>query len=184
MDDLSKLIKRAQVGDNDAFGQIYNIFYGRIFRYCKYNLPAGRHGFAEEAQDLCQETFLRAYKSISTFSEKKGGSFQAYLFRIARNLTIDARRKKKDVPLKEYWEIEDGVDLDGDIDKKHEAQRLHKVLFKLKDKERQVVMLRYFEEVTTAETAKVMGMREGALRVMSHRVLIKLKQMLEENEQR
>lgn len=175
MDDLSKLIKKAQDGDNDAFAKIYNLFYARIFRYCKYN-------YAEEAQDLCQETFLKAYKSIASFSEKKGGSFQAYLFRIARNLIIDFSRKKKALSIKEYQDFPDETNLDEYFDKKHEEKKINEVLIKLKDKERQVVMLRYFEDLSTAETAKVMGMREGALRVMAHRVLQKLKQMLEENE--
>ena len=177
MDDLSKLIARAQKGDKDAFGQIYNLFYKRIFRYCQFNLKYGR---SEEAQDFCQETFLKAYKSISSFSERKGGSFQAYLFRIARNLIIDSSRKKKDIPLKGYLEIEEENNLDEQIDKKHQNQKLKEALDKLPEVERQIVILRYFEEMTTAEVAKIIGKREGALRVRSHRVLKKLKDLMEE----
>lgn len=183
MDNLSDLIKKAQKGDKDAFGQIYNLFNGRIYRYLRFNLPAGRQSFTEDPQDLCQETFLRAYTSISKFTEKKGGSFQAYLFRIARNLAIDHKRKKKDVPLKDYWEIETDEILEDAIDKKQEALKVHLVLSKLKEKERQIIILRYFEEMTTAEVAKVMGMRQGALRVRAHRLLQKLKDMIEKNEQ-
>lgn len=178
MDGLSSLITRAKEGDKDAFGQIYNLFYKRIFRYCQFNLKYRR---IEEAQDICQETFLKAYKSISSFSERKGGSFQAYLFRIARNLIIDSSRKKKDVPLKEYLKVEAEGDLDEQIDKKQENQKLKEALDKLPEVERQIVILRYFEELTTAEVAGVIGKREGALRVRSHRVLKKLKEMLEKS---
>ncbi len=178
MDNLSRLITKAKEGNKDAFGQIYNLFYKRIFRYCQFNLKYGR---SEEAQDLCQETFLRAYKSLASFSEIKGGSFQAYLFRIARNLIIDASRKKKDVPLKEYFSIEEENNLDDQIDKKRESQKLKEALDKLSQIERQIVILRYFEELTTAEVAQAVGLREGALRVRIHRVLKKLEGIIEKS---
>lgn len=177
MDNLSQLITKAKEGNKDAFGQIYNLFYRRIFHYCQFNLKDGK---SQEAQDLCQETFLRAYKSISSFSEIKGGSFQAYLFRIARNLIIDNQRKKKDVPLKDNLSIEEESNLDDQIDKKAENQKLKEALDKLPEVERQIIILRYFEELTTAEVARVIGKREGALRVRSHRVLKKLKDLMEE----
>ena len=171
MNDLTQLISKAKKGDRDAFGQIYNLFYRRIFRYCKFNC-------AEEAQDICQETFLRAYKSLGKFSEKRGGSFQAYLFAIARNIIIDYRRKKKDVLLKEYQDIGEEDDLDERIDKKRENQKLKEAIAKLAETDRQIVVLRYFEEMTTYEVAKAVGMREGALRVRLHRTLKKLKEII------
>jgi len=176
VDNLSQLITKAKEGNKDAFGQIYNLFYKRIFRYCKFNLGNSR---ANDPQDICQETFLRAWKSLSNFSEKKGGSFQAYLFRIARNLIIDNSRKKKEVPLLEYQEIEDDTDLDEGIDKKNENQKLKAALGKLKEKDRQIIILRYFEEMTTAEVAKTIGTKEGAIRVRIHRILKNLKEIIE-----
>lgn len=175
VDNLSQLITKAKEGDKDAFGQIYNLFYTRIFRYCKFNLAHG----PDEAQDICQETFLKTYKSLSKFTEKKGGSFQAYLFRIATNLIIDFKRKKKDVPLKDYQDFEAADDLGEQIDKNWENQKLKNAIDKLKQVERQIVILRYFEDLTTAEVAKVVGMRQGALRVRSHRILKKLKDLIE-----
>lgn len=174
MDELTKLIERAQEGERDAFGKIYNLFYRRIFRFCKFNVAQ-----ETDAQDLCQETFLRAYRHLSTFSERKGGSFQAYLFKIARNLIIDARRKKKDVPLKDWHDVEKADDLGEEIDKEFRKQNLQEAIAKLPESERQIVILRYFEEMTTTEVAEVVGMREGALRVRSHRILKKLKELLE-----
>lgn len=174
MDNLSNLIKKAKEGNKDAFGQIYNLFYRRIFRYCKFNLRQ-----EQDAQDICQETFLKAYRSLANFTEKKGGSFQAYLFRIARNLIIDKSRKKKEVPLKEYQEIEDDTDLDEGIDKKSENQKLKTALNRLKEKDRQIIVLRYFEEMTTAEVAKAIGTKEGAIRVRIHRILKNLKDIIE-----
>lgn len=175
MDNLSQLITKAKEGDKDAFGQIYNLFYTRIFRYCKFNLE-------QEAQDICQETFLRAWRSLSSFSEKKGGSLQAYLFRIARNLIIDLKRKKKDVPLKNYQDIELQSDLDEQLDKKQENQKVRQAISRLSGIEQQIVILRYFEDLSSSEVAKVVGMHNGALRVRSHRILKKLKDLIEREQ--
>lgn len=174
MDELSKLIERAQEGDRDAFGQIYNLFYRRIFRYCQFNL-----GDSNLSQDLCQETFLRAWKALHSFSWQKGGSFQAFLYKIARNLIIDFSRKKKEFPLKDYQEIQSSEKLDEKTDKEFDKERLNKALLQLKRNERQIIVLRYFEDMTIFEVAKVTGLREGALRVRVHRILKKLKEILE-----
>ena len=173
MDDLADLITRAQKGEKDAFGQIYELFHKRIYRYCLFNTQA-----SETAQDLCQETFFRAWKSLSTFSQK-GGSFQAYIFRIARNLIIDLSRKKKELPLENYDQVDDRQVLEEGLEKQDDIKKVRNALSKLDGIERQIIILRYFEEMTTAEVAKVVGLREGALRVRTHRILKKLKEQIE-----
>src|SRR4030088_1611401 len=94
MDDLEDLIHKAQTGDHKAYGEIYKLFYKRIYRYCHINV------YDEAiAADICQETFVKAWRSLPSFSLKNGGSLQAYLFRIARNLIIDLSRKKQEVSI-------------------------------------------------------------------------------------
>lgn len=174
MDNLNKLILRAQKGDRDAFGQIYNIFWRRIFRYCKFNT------YQEEvAQDICQETFLKAWAKLPLFSQK-GGSFQAYLFKIARNLIIDLSRKRKEEPLLAYQEIETTEQLEENLEKRENIAKVQKALSKLNELDRQIIVLHYFEDMTQREVAEVVGLREGNLRVKTHRVLKKLKEILEE----
>lgn len=173
MDELSKLITRAQKDDKDAFGKIYYIFCKRIHRYCLINTQS-----IQNAQDICQETFLRAWKSLPSFSTK-GGSLQAYLFRIAHNLIVDEARKKKELPLN-IDQQESAGELIDQIERQDDIQKVRSALSKLKQVERQIIVLRYFEEMTTAEVAKVIGTKEGALRVRIHRVLKKLKELLEE----
>ncbi len=173
-EDLSALIHKAQSGDTNAFGKIYELFYQRIYRYLKINL-----GSSEVAQDLCQETFLSAWKSIKSFSEEKGGSLQAYLFRIARNKIIDLSRKKKEVSLEVTGDFESNEDVLGSLDKEGDAEKVQKALSTLSETERQIVILRYFEELSTAEVAQAVGFNEGALRVRIHRILKKLKENIE-----
>lgn len=174
MDDLNELIQRAQKGDRDAFGQIYTLFYQRIFRYCKFNTEND-----QTAADISQETFLKAWKSLPTFSTR-GGSLQAYLFKIARNLIIDLSRKKKPLPLTGYQEIESEISLTESIENQDDARTVKLAIDKLNEKDRQIIILRYFEELTTAEVAKIVGLRVGALRVRIHRVLNKLKDLIQD----
>jgi len=176
MDDLTQLIVLAQEGDRDAYGKIYSQFYNRIYRYCQFNTYD-----AVLAQDICQETFVRAWKALPGFSIKKGGSLQAFLFRIARNLIIDASRKKKTASLENYQNLASSEDLAEDIDRKDENKRLKRAMAKLGEKERQIIVLHYFEELSGAEIAKVVGIREGALRVRTHRIIKKLKDLMEED---
>ena len=172
MDDLNILIQKAQKGDKDAYGQIYNLFYKRIFRFCNFNT-----GNENTAQDICQETFLKAWKSLPNFSQK-GGSLQAYIFKIARNLIIDLSRKKKEERLSPYHDIEINYDLEEKIEKKDNIAKLHQAMAKLTETERQIIILHYFEDMTTREVAKVIGIKEGNLRVKTHRTLKKLKETL------
>ena len=173
-EDLTQLIILAQEGDSGAFGKIYEVFYKRIFRYCQFNTRS-----RELSQDICQETFVRAWKALPSFSIKKGSSFQAFLFRIARNLIIDNSRKKKTVPLENYENLESNEDLAAGVDKKEETQSLREAMAKLAEKDRQIIVLHYFEEMSGAEIAGVIGMREGALRVRTHRIINKLKDLME-----
>jgi|SRR3989344_5542813 len=174
MDELTNLIELAQKGDKEAYGKIYQLFYKRILRYCQFNLYDH-----QKAQDVCQETFLKAWKSLPTFQFRKGGSFQAFLFRIAHNQIVDLARKKREISLGLVEEPRIGADLDEAISKGEQIKQVQSALSELRKEERQIIILRYFEEMTGAEVAKIIGKREGALRVQTHRILKKLKEILE-----
>jgi RNA polymerase sigma-70 factor (ECF subfamily) len=176
MDELTKLIEAAQGGDVQSYGQIYQHFYKRIFRFCRGFLPDN-----DSAADVCQDTFVKAWLALPNFSLKNGGSFQAFLFRIARNLLIDRSRKKKEGRLEQAEEIEEIQDFEDSVDKDADRQKLNQALAKLDENDRQLVILRYFEELSFSEVAHITGMKEGALRVKTHRALKKLKELLKDN---
>lgn len=174
MEDLPNLIAQAQNGDKDAFGRIYSEYYLRIFRYCQFNLRD-----KALAQDLVQETFLRAWKSIGKYSDKNGGTMQAFLFKIARNLIIDQSRKKKTAKLEEWENLPEEADLEGKIDAKEDTKRIWAALDELHEVEKQIIILRYFEDLPFEDVSKILKIKEGALRVRVHRILEKLKGHLE-----
>ena len=175
MQELPDLVAQAQNGDKDAFGKIYNEYYLKIYKYCQFNLRD-----KVLAQDLVQETFLKAWKSLNSYTDRKGGTFQAFLFKIARNLIIDNSRKKKEARLADYEEVEEHIDLEGEIDSRSDQKKMRIALEELNEVERQIIILRYFEDLSFEEVSRVVKIKEGALRVRVHRILEKLKGILEE----
>lgn len=170
-----ELIQRVQKGDKDAFGQIYKLFHKKIYRFIYFSLR--NH---ELAEDLTQEAFLRLWKSFSSFSSSKG-TVQALVYKIARNLVIDWQRKKKSVSLELFYDsLQDSKDFEEDIRKRENVMIIQHVLSKLNSLEKDIIILRYFEELPFSKIAEITSKKEGAIRVRLHRVLKKMKYYLED----
>lgn len=174
MDELTPLIKKAQTGDRDAYGAIYEFFLKKIFRFIYY--LAGDRILAE---DLTQETFLKGWKSIASYQAKKGGSFQAFLYKIARNCVVDWQRKKKEQRIIEGFDVASGENLEETVNKNEDEKVVWDALDKLDEEEKQIMILRYFEDLPTQDVAEIIKVNDGALRVRIHRILKKLKLELE-----
>lgn len=175
---LNKLIKRAQKGDKDSYGQIYNLFLKQVFRYLYFSV----RNF-ELAQDLTQVTFFKAWRALPNFSISRA-SFRTYLFTIARNLAIDEVRKKKEIPLEFISEYPSNEDPEENFYKEEIKQLVHQALDRLEKDEKELVILRFFEEFEYGEIAKTLGKKEGAIRVSLHRILKKLNQIIKEKNGR
>lgn len=169
---LKRLIKRAKNGDQDAFGEIYTLFLKQIFRYIYFSTRN-----YELAQDLTQNTFFKAWRALPSISISRG-SFRAFLFTIARNLIIDWTRRKKELPLETIENFPSFEDPEEDVVRKEVREIVLQALSKLTEDERQLITLRFFEELEYGEIAKVVGKREGAVRVSTHRILKKLKKYI------
>lgn len=169
-EDIVLLVKKAQGGDKNAFGEIYKIYVRKIYRFIYY-LVYDR----ELAEDLTQIVFLKAWKSLPSFLPEKG-TFQAYLYAIARNLVIDYQRRKKELSLDNVDEPASDSDPDGEIVQAERKNAVNKLLATLDDDDKQLVVWRYFEELSFAEIAQIVGEKEGAIRVRLHRIIKKLKE--------
>lgn len=173
-DNLEKTIEKAKGGDKDAFGEIYEEFRKRIFRYTYYLLYD-----RDLAEDLTQLTFLKAWLALPHFSSGKG-TFQAYLYAIARNLVIDYQRRKKEVSLEDVAEPSYEISFEDELAKEENVKMVHSLLAQLDGEERQLVIFRYFEELHFGEIAHILGKKEGAVRVRLHRILQKLKSLIKD----
>ncbi len=174
MEELKSLVERATSGDRNAFSEIYKLYVKKVYRYCKFNTYD-----EQTAQDICQESFVRAWKKIQDFKMDSNWSIQAFLFTIARNLIIDRSRGKKEFALENYEHIETNEDLYESIDREMHVKNVQEGLRKLDEVDRQIIILRYFEDMDGKEVAKVLGIKDGALRVRQHRAMEKLKIIME-----
>lgn len=163
------LVEQIRLGDEKAAEELIRRYYTSVLRYCKrqcFNL--------EKAEDLTQETFLKLFKNLSGYKEK--GKFKAYLYTIANHLCIDESRKMKDCSLENEEEIRDECDELRRIEDKSEIGYLLNVL---SPEQREAVILRFGEELSFWEIAKVMGCN---MRTAQSRVRNALKIMRKEQE--
>lgn len=164
-------------GDSDAFAFFYDKYVTRIYRFVMIKVSN-----KQIAEDLTQDIFLKTWQYIVDKRHIK--SFQAFIFRIARNAVIDHYRKNnlRQVALENVAEIEDSADhldikLDKDIDKDDLLRRLRQ----LKPEYQEVLLLRYLEDLSIDEIADVLQKDKNNVRVLLHRALHKLKDISKKN---
>jgi RNA polymerase sigma-70 factor (ECF subfamily) len=172
--DEESLVRRAQARDADAFAQLYEAHFEKVYRYV-----AMRLGNEMEAEDVTQEVFLKALGSISSF-RWKGVPFLAWLYRIARNQVIDHYREKPKTPPVSITGLqvpEEGNPVEM-AEEKNEFERIVKAAGKLTDAQREVIALRFVSDLSIAETARVMGRSEGAVKALQHSALTALRKIM------
>lgn len=176
MASLEELAQRTVEGDRNAFGEIYGILLDPIYRYLFWNA-----GSREEAEDLAEETFLRCLVNIGSYKPSRG-PFKAWAFRIAHNLLVDQRRRhgrRGQEELKEGLE-DHTMSTPESLEEEEGARALREMLQKLPSTQRQVIVMKYFVEMSNTEVAKAVGRSEGAVNAMQHRALRRLGKILEE----
>jgi len=168
------LVRRAQQRDQEAFVQLYEEHFNKIYRYVVLKI-----GNEMEAEDLTQQVFLKALQSISSF-RWKGIQFSAWLFRIAHNQVVDYLRKKA----KQITTSLDKVEVVGDSNPEELAEQrqdIEQVVLatrQLTEQQREVVSLRFAGELSVAEVASIMGKSEGAVKALQHSAILALRKAL------
>lgn len=165
-------IKRAKSGDKHAFGQIYSQYFKKILKFSYFSL-----GDYQTAQDITQNTFLKAWMAIKRFS-LKSSFFQAYLYRIAKNLIIDYYRSRKKLVSLQSLEDLPAKDIDTDTFSPQLSAHLSKAINSLSKTEQNLIYLRYFRPLSYRQISLALGKTEGSLRVAVSRALHKLKPKL------
>jgi RNA polymerase sigma-70 factor (ECF subfamily) len=173
---MMELVERAQAGEAEAFGCLYDQYSDTVYRYIYY-----RVGGKATAEDLTSETFLRALRRISTFTWQ-GRDFGAWLVTIARNLVADhfkSSRFRLEVTTGEMLdanEVERSPE-DSVLESLSNATLLEAVR-KLNPQQQECVTLRFLQGLSVAETAKVMSKNEGAIKTLQYRAVRTLARLL------
>ena len=174
MQDEEQLVQRAKQHDEEAFAQLYEEYFDKIYRYV-----ALRIGDRMEAEDITQQVFLNAIKAISSF-KWKGIPFSAWLFRIAHNQVVDYLRKKTKratAPLEKSL-VTGGDDPQLIFERRSDIEQLISATRKLTPAQREVISLRFAGEMSVAQVAKVMGKSEGAVKALQHSAIVALRKVL------
>ena len=168
------LVEAAQ-RDPDRFEALYRRYLARVYSYAYYEL--GDHHAAEDATEA---TFVSALTNLGRFEERarpsdgEGAStFRVWLFQIARNEIAGERRRARRRPVEPIGEtvVVDPVDVEAAAVRRDEARAAWQALGRLPGERRQAMVLRFVDELSTAEIAGVLGRSEGAVRVLIHRAL-------------
>lgn len=168
------LIERAKSNDPEAFAAIYEEHFDMIYRYVFL-----RVGNQMEAEDLTQQVFLNAMKAISSY-KWRGAPFSSWLFRIAHNQVIDFHRRaaKAQVTIIEAPIVAANPDPAEVAEREVDIKRIKEAMKELTQLQQEVIAMRFAGELTTAETAKIMGKSEGAVKALQHSALAALRKML------
>lgn len=173
---IERLVKKAQKGDVAAFGQVYDHMILLIYRYVYYRVAR------REVEDLTELIFLKAWENIGRYKKQSKNTFGTWLFRIAHNVVVDYYRthtRSEMVELSENLVCERREsDPVGAVQLKFEQQELSAALRKLPEIQQQIVVLKFINGLSNAEIARIVDKSEGAIRVIQHRSLEKLKKLL------
>jgi RNA polymerase sigma-70 factor (ECF subfamily) len=160
---------RAAQADRAAFATLYRRYLDRVYGYAFYQL--GDH---HDAEDATERIFLAALRALPDFRDR-GSTFRAWLFRIAHNTVANAHRsrsRRSAQPIPDWFEMPapdaDPARLAAAADELREVRRAIECM---PDDRRQVILLRFVDELSTAEIAKVLDRSPGAVRVLLHRSL-------------
>lgn len=172
LEDERKLVELSKEGEAEAFGQLYDYYFPKIFRFILV-----RVGRREEAEDLSHQTFLKVWQNLKNYRDR-GLPFGGWLYRIARNAIVDYyRRSKTSVSIDSAPDIPEHSRTEEKMDASLELERTIEAIDGLKPAEQEIVLLRFVEELSVAETAEITGKSESAVKVTQHRAVSKLKEL-------
>ena len=174
--DRDRELVAATLRDPAAFDALYRKYLAQVYSYAFYEL--GSH---HDAEDAVERTFLLALSALPRFEERarpadgEGAStFRVWLFRIARNVVANIRRSQRRhpvAPIEAAAGVPDPLDVERTVTGQHEARAAWAAVARLPPERRRALVLRFVEEMSTAEIAGVLGRSEGAVRVLIHRGL-------------
>lgn len=174
------LVERAKT-DKDAFGELYQRYYDRIYNYIYY-----RTGNSHEAEDLAARVFMRAMKHIGAYTDQ-GVPFSAWLYRIARNMVANWYRdnsRRQIISLDDItqWHMGDeGAELA--VQMREDKANLLAAIQRLPSDRQELLTLKFVDQLPNIEIGDIMGRSEGAIKSLYHRTLAALREDLQPTDE-
>ena len=176
--DPKKLIELAKKGDERAFTVLYEQYATPLYRYIYFRVAR-----KEEAEDLLQTVFLKAYRSLPKFRDL-GKSPLTFFYTVARNTVIDYQRKNKEFFLEDFEEVarrlpDDGPNTVDLIADRVDSARIQEALKKISPDQREVLILRFMNDLSAGEISQLIGKTEESVRQLQSRGLKALRNELQ-----
>lgn len=170
MVDENQIIRSCQAGRLEDFTVLYDRYVRKIYDFIYYKTH-----HKETAEDLVSETFFRALDRIGTFDPGRG-TFQAWLYQIARNQVIDHyRRQRPTADIEDAWDLGSGEDVARDTGMRLELEAVREAMRSLKPAEREIITLRLWQEMGYDEIAAALGKSEEAAKMAYSRAIRSLR---------
>ena len=170
------LVERSAKDDFEAFGELYNIYLDRIYRYVFYHVKDKM-----TAEDLTEEIFMKAWKSIGKY-RGKGQLFSSWLYRIAHNHVIDSFRTNRQNVSLHMDPPTYGHDPVLEAERYSMQQKIRELISYLPHQQKQVVILKFIEGLDNHEIGAITRKSQGAIRAIQMRALATLRKKLKEQE--
>ena len=166
-----ELIRQIKEGRRECLDELIKLYYPVILRYCMWHMPD-----KESAQDATQETFLKLVRFIDRYSHK--GQFKAFLYKIAANTCIDIKRKtaSPELSLDAFpdWTLPIAPLTENGFQAAEDRQQLSSALACLNSEQRELILLRYGQELTLKEISAVTGLPLRTVQTRLRRAVQKL----------
>lgn len=184
--DEREIIERVLAGDNDAFGLLVEAYQTRV-----YNLALRLCGNRDDAFDLAQESFFRAWRSLSGFQFES--SFSTWLFRLCSNICLDWLRAKKRRPTVSLTSVDDegeesqlelpdpGKSPEELLLAAEEREALARAMNQLPVEYREILTLRAIHDLSYTEIAEILKIKEGTVKSRLSRARLALRNKLLQN---
>lgn len=171
----SELIRHAHSGDEAAWVALVRRHQEAVFRLAYLLL-----GDSDEAEDVAQETFIRAFRALNQFD--KARPLRPWLLQIARNLAYNRQRsvRRYVAALQRWFESQPDSTTEAAPDTNSNEDELYDVIRKLRRSDQEVIYLRYFLELGVEETADALGIAPGTVKSRLSRALGRLRALLED----
>ena len=169
-----ELVQEAQAFSHEAWAQIYDEHYPKMYSYCYL-----RTGDRAASEDLASDVFVEALRGIGRY-RYRGVPFSAWLYRIARNLTVDHLQRNARQPTVSLGDEPEHPQLQTQdpTDASALRQDMQDAIQQLTEDQQQVITLRFFFGLSHEEIAAAIGRRPGAVRVLQHRALNALRRQM------
>lgn len=169
-DNDAEILGACQRGELDKFSKLYDKYIGKIYNFIYY-----KTWHRQTAEDLTSRTFLKAVENIGKFAFNKG-SFQAWLYRIARNCVIDYyRTNKEQVDIDDVGGLMARGEAGPDWDNKQLLERVLKYLEQVDREHKEIFIMRLWDGLPYKEIAAIVGKTEANCKMIFSRTLVKLK---------